>query len=219
MTSDRAEHGSSSWALRDAEKFVWSTGAGHVDFGRGVYREKPASSQRGSGGKGQGFRPVVNQSICHHNDYLLQCLRRICLVSQSPDLCIVGAGALGIALALHARRLGASVVLARREGGEGPEVGSSAIKRAALAASAGLAEKLRGAAQMGLVPEARKASHKAVAARAEAIEASQAIGDHEAILRARGVEVVSGEVFFDGPRSLVVGDAIIKPGAILLACG
>ncbi|WP_291375185.1 FAD-dependent oxidoreductase [Devosia sp.] len=130
----------------------------------------------------------------------------------------MGAGALGIALALHARRLGASVVLAGREGGEQGDQDQSALRLAALSASAAMAETLLRSASMGL-PEPRKPALKAVAERVEAVVGHQGIEHDDVILTAKGIEVLRGDVQFAGPRALQIGDTLIKPGATILACG
>src|SRR5690606_19528360 len=115
MTSDRAEHGSSSWYCGTQKNSFGRREQATSTSGRGVYREKPASSQRASGCKGQGFRPVVNQTICNHNGNffsacggsgsclnLLTCALWVPEPSASPLLCMRA----GLAQALCWREIG-----------------------------------------------------------------------------------------------------------------
>lgn len=136
-----------------------------------------------------------------------------------PDLCIVGAGALGIALALHARRLGASVTLVDRgppEPGDGPQ---QAARVAALQASAARAEQMRGAAALGLAAADPSPSLKAVQERARQVAAARAPLDGHERLTALGIAVVSGAARFLDPRTLAVGDTRIRAGGFVLAVG
>ncbi|WEJ59195.1 FAD-dependent oxidoreductase [Devosia sp. FJ2-5-3] len=140
-------------------------------------------------------------------------------MSQSPDLCIVGAGALGIALALYARRLGASVVLVGREGEETGGEAQSDLRLSALSASASVAETLRRAAGMGLGPEPRKLALKAVSERVDRVVAQQSVEQDHSILAARGIQRLEGPVQFANPRSIQVGDTVVKPRYTVLAPG
>jgi pyruvate/2-oxoglutarate dehydrogenase complex dihydrolipoamide dehydrogenase (E3) component len=136
-----------------------------------------------------------------------------------PDLCIVGAGALGIALARHARRLGASVVLVDRGR---PEMGDQpGIQRrfGALAASAGLAQALREGARLGLANAEPKISYRSLEERAGAVAAASAVLESPEHLAAQQIHVVRGPARFDGPRALLVGDTQLRPRAIVLATG
>jgi pyruvate/2-oxoglutarate dehydrogenase complex dihydrolipoamide dehydrogenase (E3) component len=76
--------------------------------------------------------------------------RGIWLVSTSPDLCIIGAGTLGVDLALYARRLGASVVLADRDRPEPGEAAQHALRTASLVQSAKRAQDMRRAPELGV---------------------------------------------------------------------
>jgi len=140
-------------------------------------------------------------------------------VSTSPDLCVVGAGALGIDLALHARRLGANVVLVDRGQPEPGDAASQAIRTASLTESARRAQDLRRAADVGLVAGEIKFSARQVAERAKALAASRVRSTSEEILAARGITVMRGAVAFVDHRSLIVGDITIRPRNILLAIG
>ena len=136
-----------------------------------------------------------------------------------PELCIVGAGALGIALAQHARALGARVVLADRgfaEPGDGPQ---RALRVAALKASASAAAAMSNAAALGLASGEPRVSMKAVQERARQVAADSAALDSPERLTALGIEVIAGPTRFVDAATLMVGDAQIRPQAFLLAPG
>ncbi|SFV28298.1 Pyruvate/2-oxoglutarate dehydrogenase complex, dihydrolipoamide dehydrogenase (E3) component [Devosia crocina] len=140
-------------------------------------------------------------------------------MSTNPDLCIVGAGALGIDLALYARRLGASVVLADREQVEPGDARTLAVRAAALSASAALVQGMRAGAEMGLGATEVKLTARQVAERVARVAAQQGRADAPEILSAAGVTVIRGLVSFLDSRSLLVGDLTIQPRAVVLALG
>lgn len=140
-------------------------------------------------------------------------------MSTSPDLCIIGAGALGIDLALHARRLGASVVLAERARDEPGDARTLAIHAAALAASAARAEDMRRAPSLGVGASEFKLSAKQLAERARGIAEQQGRARAPEILTAAGITVIRGAVAFADPRSVRIGDVTIKPRSVVLALG
>lgn len=136
-----------------------------------------------------------------------------------PDLCIVGAGALAIALARHARRLGASVVVADRGRPEAGDAAETQRRLAALAASAGLAQALRDGERLGLANGEPRIVHKAIAARAGAVAENSAVLESLEHLAAQGIHVVRGAVRFPDQRSVAVGDLQLRPRHIVLATG
>lgn len=136
-----------------------------------------------------------------------------------PDLCIIGAGALGIALAQHARRLGASVMLVDRgrpEPGHGPQDG---LRLAALQASAAHAHAARAAGSFGISTGDVKISMRAVQERALAVAREAAPLTSHDRLAALGIEMVSGPAKFEDAQTLVVGETRLKPRSVLLATG
>ncbi|KKB75903.1 hypothetical protein VW35_19310 [Devosia soli] len=140
-------------------------------------------------------------------------------MSTSSDLCIVGAGALGIDLALHARRFGADVVLVDRGQPEPGDAAQQAVRAASLKESARRAQDLRQAADVGLVAGEIKFSVRQVTERAKALAERRARATSEEILTARGVTVMRGAVSFVDHRSMLVGDITLRPRNILVAIG
>ncbi|WP_338720760.1 FAD-dependent oxidoreductase [Devosia sp. XK-2] len=136
-----------------------------------------------------------------------------------PELCIVGAGALGIALAQHARRLGAEVTLVDRghaEPGDGP---ARALRLAALSASASAAQSMRRGSVLGLTDTIPKIGMKAVQERADRLAAEQAPLSSPERLTALGITMLRGETRFIDAATLSVGDIQIRPQAFILALG
>lgn len=137
---------------------------------------------------------------------------------QNPDLCIIGAGALGIGLALRARRLGASVMLIDR-GEEAGDAAQGRLVAATFAASAARAQLMRDARLFGLVPAEPKPSFKAIGERAKTLAASTAPRDSSARLTALGIDCRSGRPAFTGRQTLKLDEVTIRPGHIILATG
>lgn len=136
-----------------------------------------------------------------------------------PELCIIGAGALGIALAKYAQSLGANVVLAGRETAESGDNPHLNLHLAALGASAGLVCALRNGQSMGLTSVDAKVSVKAVQERAARIVEGAKAQDASYHLVANGIEFVAGPVQFIDQRTMTVGEKQIRPRATILALG
>ena len=131
----------------------------------------------------------------------------------------MGAGALGIALAQHARRLGAQVTLVDRgapEPGDGPQ---RAMRLAALAASASRAAAIRQAAAVGVAGAEPKISMRTVQERAQDLAAEHGVLDSRERLSALGIEVLSGKTRFVDGATLAVGEVQVRPQAFVLAVG
>lgn len=140
-------------------------------------------------------------------------------MSTSPDLCIIGAGTLGVDLALYARRLGASVVLADRDRPEQGDAAQQALRMASLVQSAKRAQDMRRAPELGVGASEFKLSAKQVAERATRLVENRIRATSPEILTAQGVTVMRGAVSFVDGRSVLVGDITIKPGKIVIAIG
>jgi pyruvate/2-oxoglutarate dehydrogenase complex dihydrolipoamide dehydrogenase (E3) component len=136
-----------------------------------------------------------------------------------PELCIIGAGALGIALAKYAQSLGANVVLASREAAESGDNPHLNLHLAALGASAGLVSALRNGQSMGLTSVDAKVSVKTVQERAARIVESAKGQDAAYNLAANDIEFVAGPVQFLDQRTILVGETQIRPRATILALG
>lgn len=140
-------------------------------------------------------------------------------MSTSPDLCIIGAGTLGVDLALYARRLGASVVLADRDRIEPGDAAQQALRMASLVQSAKRAQDMRRAPELGVGASEFKLSTKQVAERATRLVENRIRATSPEVLTAQGVTVMRGAVSFVDGRSVLVGDITLKPSKIVIAIG
>ena len=127
-----------------------------------------------------------------------------------PDLCVIGAGALGIGLALQARQRGLSVVLVKHPGAEKADPAEAGLRRAAFMASAERAHAIRTASQVGLDNAEPKPNFRTISERAAAIADAAAPRDADERLVALGVTVLSGKAAFADRQSLRCGDTTIR---------
>jgi pyruvate/2-oxoglutarate dehydrogenase complex dihydrolipoamide dehydrogenase (E3) component len=134
----------------------------------------------------------------------------------TPDLCVIGAGTGGLAVAAGAALVGVSVVLIERGrfgGGHARDVASKA-----LIAAAARAETARRAARFGIDAEP-EVDFARVRAHVEAAAAGAALNHSEARLTAFGVKVVRGDARFADPHTLVVGETEIRAARFVVATG
>ena len=138
---------------------------------------------------------------------------------SKSDLCIIGAGSLGVDLACRARRLGASVVLVDRGR---PEPGDGATQAGALAALAGIAARAqswRTGPAVGLAGDAPKINHRAVSEAVSRIAADQAPEHSRERLQALGITLVTGAPAFGDRQTLLVGETSLRADHFILATG
>lgn len=137
-----------------------------------------------------------------------------------PDLCVIGAGALGTALAMRAAQSGLSVVLVPRPRDAANDPGAGALRRAAFVASAARAQAMRSAGDVALAKAEPKPNFRAVSERAAAIAATVAPRDGHARLAAFGVTLLDGqEASFTGRQSLRCGEVQVRARQFVLATG
>lgn len=164
-------------------------------------------------------RAVVKQANPPHKGTIVSGpLANMADISR-PQLCIVGAGALGIALAQHARTLGARVVLVDRgmvEPGDGPQ---RSLQVASIAASAAQVWAMRNGSRLGLNSVDPKVNMKGIEERARQVAADRAPLDSRDRLKALGIEVVAGTPHFIDAATLAVGETNIRAQAFVLALG
>ena len=136
-----------------------------------------------------------------------------------PDLCVIGAGALGTALAIAARRQGLEVVLVPRPHDAANDPTAGSLRRAAFMASATQAQSLRDASRLGLGNAEPKPNFRTIAERADAIADSVAARDTDERLSALGITVLAHEAVFIDRNTLRCGEATIRPRQFALATG
>ena len=136
-----------------------------------------------------------------------------------PDLCILGAGALGIGLATKARQRDLSVVLVDQPGDDGADSALGALQRAAFSASAARAHSVRTAAALGLGHADPKPNFRAITEHAESVAAGYGPQYSDERLRALGMTRLSEPSSFVDRRTLKVGDTLIRAGQFILVTG
>lgn len=136
-----------------------------------------------------------------------------------PDLCVIGAGALGIGLALEARQRGLAVVLVKHPGADRLDPAQAALRRAAFLASAARAQAIRTAGMVGLDNAEPKPNFRAIAEHAAAVADAAAPDDADERLVALGVTVLSGKASFADRQTLRCGEATIRARQFALATG
>lgn len=137
----------------------------------------------------------------------------------TPDLCVVGAGAAGLAAARAARRLGASVVVVEKGSPGGMSLKAGALALSALAAAAEKAAAARAGAPFGVFGEPPRISFRKVHDHiAEIVGRGRAEVAPET-LAAQEIELVSGTGAFADPKTLRVGEAEIRARRFVIATG
>ncbi|MGH7064186.1 MAG: FAD-dependent oxidoreductase, partial [Stellaceae bacterium] len=120
----------------------------------------------------------------------------------APDLCVIGGGAGGLAVAAGAVQMGAEVVLVERGLMGGDCLNFGCVPSKALLAAARLADAWRRGPQFGLDYAPPRVNFAAVGAGVERVVAGIAPNDSAARFEALGVRVVHAEARFAGPRTV-----------------
>lgn len=136
-----------------------------------------------------------------------------------PDLCIIGAGAQGIDLALKARQRGLDVAVVALDATEAVDPVMGRIQRAALLASADRAHAIRTASQVGLGNAEPKPNFRTMGEHAAAIAAAAAPRLADERLAALGITVLSGDARFVDRQTLLCGTSSIRARQFALATG
>ncbi|PZN93974.1 MAG: dihydrolipoamide dehydrogenase [Hyphomicrobiales bacterium] len=135
---------------------------------------------------------------------------------MTPDLCVIGAGTAGLAVATAAAAFGVSVVLVERDR-MGGHAGSSAVM--ALAAAGARAQAVREARRFGIVtvePEVNDAQLHDHVQRVLSAAAPNASAER---MKALGATVIAGEARFISRSTVVVGEQTIKARRFVIATG
>jgi pyruvate/2-oxoglutarate dehydrogenase complex dihydrolipoamide dehydrogenase (E3) component len=137
----------------------------------------------------------------------------------TPDICVIGGGPGGIALAAGAARLGVPVVLVEKGRMGGANLSRGSVPARALAAAAGIGETLRRGSAMGVAAGPPAVDLAGVRTHiAEAVEAVAANVSAER-LAAFGAQVIAGTAAFADPRTVMVGDQSIRARRFVIAAG
>jgi pyruvate/2-oxoglutarate dehydrogenase complex dihydrolipoamide dehydrogenase (E3) component len=137
----------------------------------------------------------------------------------TPDLCVIGAGAGGLAVAAAAAQLGAAVVLVEQGAMGGDCLNSGCVPSKSMIAAARLAHSWRHAAAFGICCQPPRIDFAAVAESIARVIDRLAPNDSVERFRSLGVTVLPGTGRFTGPRTLRADDAEIRPRRFVIATG
>ena len=141
------------------------------------------------------------------------------MAALTPDLCVIGAGAGGLAVAAGATQMGASVVLVERGRMGGDCLNYGCVPSKSLLAAARLANAWRRGAELGVSYNPPQVDFAAVADSVERVIARLAPNDSVERFEGLGVRVISAEARFVDRRTIRAGDQAIRPRRFVIATG
>jgi pyruvate/2-oxoglutarate dehydrogenase complex dihydrolipoamide dehydrogenase (E3) component len=134
----------------------------------------------------------------------------------TPDICVIGAGAAGLAIATAAAAFGVSVVLIERGAMGGARLD---LRKAALLAAASRAQAMREAGQFGLSAGEPQVNYAQLHDHVQRASAALAANDSAERMGALGVIVIKGEGRFISRSTVKVGEQAIKARRFVIATG
>lgn len=137
----------------------------------------------------------------------------------TPDLCVIGAGAGGLAAAEAAATFGASVVVVERGKLGGLSLNSASVPAKALLAAARQAQAMRAGAPFGITPEEPRINTRRMHEHLDAVITAIAPRDAEARLQALGIELIKADARFVDARTISAGETLIRARRFVLATG
>ncbi|MGV9193087.1 dihydrolipoyl dehydrogenase [Microbacterium sp. MC2] len=137
---------------------------------------------------------------------------------RNADVVVLGGGSGGYAAALRAAELGKSVILIEKDKLGGTCLHRGCIPTKALLHAAEVADHVRTAADVGVTATLTGIDPAGVAAYREGIVAKKHKG-LEGLIKARGIEVVTGTGQLTSDRAVAVGDDLYRGADIVLATG
>ncbi len=141
------------------------------------------------------------------------------MAAPSPDLCVIGAGAGGLAVAAGAAQMGAGVVLVERGRMGGDCLNYGCVPSKSLLAAAKLARASERSGELGVAYAPPRVDFAAVMDSVARVIALLAPNDSVERFEGLGVRVIQAEARFIDPRTLRAGDAIIRPRRFVIATG
>lgn len=137
----------------------------------------------------------------------------------TPDLCVIGAGAGGLAVAEAARTAGASVLVVERGRIGGNALNSGMVPARALAAAAARLDAMRDAGRFGIAIDGARVSFRRVHEHVAQVITSLRPAASPAHLEAIGAELVAGTARFVDKRTLSVDGTQIRAHRYVIATG
>jgi pyruvate/2-oxoglutarate dehydrogenase complex dihydrolipoamide dehydrogenase (E3) component len=139
--------------------------------------------------------------------------------SFTPDLCVIGAGSGGLAVAAGAAQMGAEVVLVERGAMGGDCLNFGCVPSKSLLAAARIADLWRRGAELGIAYARPRIDFAAVADSVQRVIADLAPNDSVERFEGLGVRVLRAEARFTSPRTARVGDTEVRPRRFVIATG
>src|SRR6516225_5913027 len=139
--------------------------------------------------------------------------------SYAPDLCVIGAGSGGLAVAAGAAQMGAEVVLVERGMMGGDCLNFGCVPSKSLLAGARIAHLWRRGAELGIAYARPRIDFAAVADSVQTVIAEIAPNDSVERFEGLGVRVLRAEARFTSPHTACVGDTEIRPRRFVIATG
>lgn len=140
------------------------------------------------------------------------------MTERFVDIVILGGGSGGYAAAIRASELGKRVVLIEKDKVGGTCLHRGCIPTKALLHAAEVADHVRSAGTVGVTAQLQGIDPAGVTAYREGIVAKKYKG-LEGLLKARGIEVVTGSGRLTSDGAVAVGDAIYRGADVVLATG
>jgi pyruvate/2-oxoglutarate dehydrogenase complex dihydrolipoamide dehydrogenase (E3) component len=137
----------------------------------------------------------------------------------APDLCIIGAGSAGLAVAAGAVQMGAEVVLVERGLMGGDCLNFGCVPSKSLLAAARLADLARRGAALGITSARPDVDFAAAADGVQKVIAAIAPNDSVERFEGLGVRVLRREARFTSPRMIRAGEIEIRPRRFVIATG
>ncbi|MGH7045878.1 MAG: dihydrolipoyl dehydrogenase family protein [Stellaceae bacterium] len=137
----------------------------------------------------------------------------------TPDLCVIGAGAAGLAVAAGAVQLGAEVVLIERAAMGGDCLNYGCVPSKSLLAAARHAAQSQRAPQFGLASAPPRIDFAAIMESVTQVIARIAPNDSTERFEALGAIVLHAEARFTSPRTAEAGGSVIRPRRFVVATG
>ena len=137
----------------------------------------------------------------------------------TPDLCVIGAGSGGLAVAAGAAQMGAEVVLVERGAMGGDCLNFGCVPSKSLLAAARIADLGRRGAALGIAYARPNIDFAAVADSVQRVIAEIAPNDSVERFEGLGVRVLRAEARFTSPLAVRAGDVEIRPRRFVIATG
>jgi len=138
---------------------------------------------------------------------------------QTADLCIIGAGSGGLAVAAGAAQMGARTVLIEKGRMGGDCLNYGCVPSKALIAAGHHAQALRAGAAFGIAPVEPEVDFAGVHDHVHGVIADIAPHDSQERFESLGVAVIRAPARFAGRREVVAGDHRVRARRIVIATG